>query len=99
MVEIKGYTEEEFIRRTENRKALNEALLGFTMEVAGAAAELAAGPTYTGSYVTYHAEYNSGLVSYRNYSYHPGVAYFLKCSLIFNFRKYRYSPIRMHAQL
>lgn len=77
IVEIKRYTEEQFIRRAENRKALNEALLGFTMAVAGTAAELAAGPAYTSSYVTYHTGYNSGLVSYRNYSYHPGLAYFL----------------------
>lgn len=76
-IEIRKYTEDQFIQRAENRKALNEALLGFTIAVAGAAAELAAGPAYTSSYVTYNTGYNSGLVSYRSYSYHPGPAYFL----------------------
>lgn len=77
IVQIKTYTQDQFIQRAENRKALNEALLGFTMAVAGAAAELAAGPAYTSSYVTYHTGYSSGLVSYRSYSYHPGLTYFL----------------------
>lgn len=77
-IQINGYTEEQFIRRAENRKALNEALLGFTLAVAGTAVELAIGPpAYTRSYVTYQTGYNNGWVSYRSYSYNPGLAYFL----------------------